>query len=56
MGIPTWVATPIMPYYTWTVPGDTSRWYNSVKLFRQSKYGEWEDVFERIQNELTKLV
>jgi len=55
MGIPTWIATPIMPYYTWVFPGETSRWYNSVRLFRQSKYGEWEDVFERIQNELTKL-
>lgn len=55
MGIPTWIVTPIMPYYTWVFPGDTSRWYNSVKLFRQSKYGEWEDVFENIRKELTKL-
>ena len=55
MGIPTWIVTPIMPYYTWVFPGDTSSWYNSVKLFRQSKYGEWEDVFENIRKELTKL-
>lgn len=55
MGIPTWIVTPIMPYYTWVFPGDTSRWYNSVKLFRQSKYGEWEDVFQNIRQELTNL-
>jgi hypothetical protein len=55
MGIPTWVATPIMPYYTWAVPGTTSNWYNSVRLFRQKKYGEWENVFDEIRTELTKL-
>lgn len=55
MGIPTWIVTPIMPYYTWVVPGDTSRWYDSVKLFRQEKYGEWEAPFQKIREELTKL-
>lgn len=55
MGKPTWIATPIMPYYTWAVPGEKSAWYNSVRLFRQSKYGEWDDVFKNIRKELTKL-
>lgn len=56
MGKPTWVITPIMPYYTWAVPGDKSAWYNSIKLFRQKKYGEWETLFGDIRNELNKLV
>lgn len=55
IGIPTWIVTPIMPYYTWAVPGEKSDWYNSVRLFRQKKYGEWTDVFDEIQKELTKL-
>ena len=55
MGIPTWVLTPIMPYYTWAVPGEGSRWYDSVKLYRQEKYGEWEAPFNRIREDLTKL-
>lgn len=55
MGKPTWIVTPIMPYYTWVVPGDTSKWYDSVKLFRQEKYGEWEAPFIKIREELTKL-
>ncbi len=55
MGKPTWIVTPIMPYYTWVVPGNTSRWYDSVKLFRQEKYGEWEAPFQKIREELTKL-
>ena len=55
MGKPTWIVTPVMPYYTWVVPGDTSKWYDSVKLFRQEKYGEWETPFIKIREELTKL-
>ncbi len=55
MGIPTWIVTPIMPYYTWAVPGNTSRWYDSVRLFRQTKYGEWDVPFQEIREELTKL-
>ena len=55
MGVPTWIVTPILPYYTWAVPGDTSRWYESVRLFRQEKYGEWEVTFSKIREELTDL-
>lgn len=55
MGVPTWIVTPIMPYYTWVVPGDTSRWYNSARLFRQEKYGNWDKPFENIRKELIGL-
>lgn len=55
MGIPTWIVTPIMPYYTWSVPGEKSSWYDSVRLFRQEKYGEWDTPFKNIRNELNNL-
>lgn len=55
IGIPTWIVTPIMPYYTWAVPGEKSKWYDSVRLFRQTKYGDWSDVFNNIRTELNKL-
>lgn len=55
MGIPTWIVVPILPYYTWAVPGEKSNWYNSVKLFRQTKYGFWDDVFANIRKELENL-
>lgn len=55
MGKSTWIVTPIMPYYTWAFPGETSRWYDSVKLFRQEKYGDWNVPFKRIRDELIEL-
>jgi hypothetical protein len=55
MGIPTWIVVPIMSYYTWVFPGEKSYWYNSVRLFRQEKYGEWDAPFTKIREELIKL-
>ena len=55
MGIPTWVVVPIMPYYTWAVPGNTSKWYDSVRVYRQTKYGEWETPFNQIRKDLEEL-
>jgi hypothetical protein len=50
LGIPTWVMVPVMPYYTWAMPGNTSPWYDSVRLFR--KDGEtWDPVLENIDKE-----
>jgi hypothetical protein len=52
LGKETWVITPILPYYIWALPGETSPWYNSVRLFRQEKFGDWTSVFEKIKTEL----
>lgn len=52
MGKPTWVIVPLMAYYVWAVPGEKSAWYDSVRLFRQEIYGQWEHPFNEIRKEL----
>jgi hypothetical protein len=52
LGAPTWVVVPLMPYYLWAAPGDGSAWYDSVRLFRQTVFGEWEQPFEGISRAL----
>ena len=52
MGKETWVITPIMAYFTWAVPGSKSAWYDSVKLIRQEKYGNWNKTFTKVKQEL----
>jgi hypothetical protein len=56
LGIETWIIVPILPYYTWAVPGNKSAWYDSVTLFRQTEYGKWDDVFDRIKLALEQRV
>lgn len=56
MGRPTWVLVPVLPYYTWALPGDRSPWYDSVRLFRQSAYMEWSDMESRLHDALAGFV
>ena len=49
LGRETWIIVPIMPYYIWALPGERSPWYDTARLFRQTKFGEWSDVFEEIK-------
>lgn len=55
MGKPTWIVIPLLCYYTWILSGDSSPWYDSVRLFRQEKFGEWDGVFNKIRKELEIL-
>ena len=50
MGIPTWVIVPILPYYIWAEP--ETRWYKTVKIFRQEKFSKWKAPFANITREL----
>ena len=52
MGVDTWIVVPILPYYLWAKPGPKTEWYNSVTLFRQKNYGEWEAPFTKIKERL----
>jgi len=52
MGVPTWIIVPVLPYYLWALPGDTSPYYDSVTLFRQKEYGSWKEPFTKIKEKL----
>jgi len=52
MGIPTWIVVPILSYYLWADGKDTSYWYDSVRLFRQTEYGNWDAPFIQIAQQL----
>ena len=55
MGVPTWIVVPILPYYLWALPKNTSPYYDSVTLFRQEKYGDWSAPFEKIKQSLPQI-
>ncbi len=52
LGKPTWILLPRVPDWRWQLDREDSPWYPSVKLYRQSKYGEWDDVFQRVKSDL----
>lgn len=56
MNIPTWIALAYVPDWRWGIGTESTPWYPSMRLFRQSKSGDWSSVFESIRAELQKLV
>jgi hypothetical protein len=56
MGKPTWVIVPILPYHIWAYGGDHSPWYQkSTRVFRQSNFGDWDDTFNSITENLIEM-
>jgi len=56
LGVPVWLALLKVPDWRWLLERDDSPWYPTMRLFRQLRQGHWEDVFERMAEELQKVV
>jgi len=52
LGVPTWVAIPFAADWRWLTEREDSPWYPTMRLFRQTRTGRWDDVFERMAVEL----
>jgi Flp pilus assembly protein TadD len=49
---PVWVALPFPPDWRWLLEREDSPWYPTLRLFRQTTPGDWQDVFARITEAL----
>jgi tetratricopeptide (TPR) repeat protein len=56
MGRPLWVLIPFQPDWRWTLDGETSPWYPTARLFRQTTLGDWDGVIARIAAELGQFM
>ncbi len=53
MGIKTFLLLPFKTEWRWFYDTETTPWYNSVKIFKQSTPGDWDEVISRVKHELT---
>ena len=56
MGKPAWALFRFEGNWRWLLDRQDSPWYPTMKLFRQKKPGDWPDVFDRVAEELQKLI
>ena len=56
MGRRVWLALSTAPDWRWTLKGDSTPWYPTMRFFRQQVAGDWGEVFTRIADELRELV
>jgi Flp pilus assembly protein TadD len=54
LGVPVWVALQDVPDWRWLMDREDSPWYPTMRLFRQTKLGQWADVFDRIAEALRR--
>jgi hypothetical protein len=48
MGKPVWTLLDYVPDWRWGLNGDTTPWYPTMRLFRQTALDDWQGVMERV--------
>ena len=52
LGVPTWLCLMQPADWRWMQRGATTPWYASMRLFRQSRPGDWTGVFTEVASAL----
>jgi tetratricopeptide (TPR) repeat protein len=52
LGIATWLCLMHEPDWRWMMHGTSTPWYDSLRLFRQPKPGDWASVFAQVAQAL----
>jgi len=56
LGKPVWTLLPFSPEWRWLLDREDTPWYPTIRLFRQSSFGDWRSVLDRVRQELVKMV
>lgn len=56
MAKPVWGILSFTPDWRWMLDRQDSPWYPTMRLFRQERHGDWEELFQRLSRELEILV
>ncbi len=52
LGQPVWTLLMKYPHWLWGLKGDSSAWYPTMRLFRQSEKDDWGPVLDEVEAEL----
>lgn len=56
IGKPVWTILAHVPDWRWMMHREDTPWYPTMRLFRQSKPGDWQGVMERVEQELRNKI
>jgi len=48
LGRPVWTLLPFQPDWRWRLDDEVSRWYPTMRLYRQRRAGDWEEPIARV--------
>jgi tetratricopeptide (TPR) repeat protein len=52
LGTPTWILLPFAPDWRWMLNRSDSPWYPSVRLYRQTRHNNWDEVLHTLARDL----
>jgi Flp pilus assembly protein TadD len=52
LGAPVWLALASACDWRWGMAGEDTPWYPNLRLFRQQRAGDWDEVFTRMAEQL----
>jgi ADP-heptose:LPS heptosyltransferase len=55
MGKPVFMLHSLSGDVRWRKSGDSTAWYPSMRIFRQTRFMEWADVLDRVASEIATL-
>jgi tetratricopeptide (TPR) repeat protein len=55
LGKPAWVLLRARSDWRWLIEREDSPWYPSLRLFRQRRAGDWDEVVDRVRAALTRM-
>lgn len=53
LGKPVWTLLAYVPDWRWGLEGETTPWYPTMRLFRQTQPGDWPNLMQRVAQELS---
>jgi tetratricopeptide (TPR) repeat protein len=56
IGIPVWTLLPFACDWRWMQDFEDTPWYKTMRLFRQSKPGDWDGVFLQVESNLKRYI
>jgi len=55
LGVPVWLVLSRIADWRWMLNRDDTPWYPTMRIFRQTKSGDWSDVITAIKKNITTL-
>ena len=56
LGKPVWLLNRFESEWRWLLEREDSPWYPTVRIFRQTRPGDWQTVIEKVRDALERLV
>lgn len=56
LGKPVWILLPYKHDWRWPVEGDSTPWYPTMRIFRQSSARDWDEVLQKVKIALEQQI